>query len=172
MQREVLIPHEVIARRVRELAGELDRHYAGEEVVVVGVLMGSFVFMADLVRNLSFPCLIDFVRLASYGSGTESTGQVMMRKDLETEITGRHVLVVEDIVDTGITLDFLVQTLRRRAPESLSVCVLLDKPARRKVPFEADYVGFAIDDWFVVGYGLDYDGRYRALPDVCILQFP
>jgi len=106
MQREVLIPHEVIARRVRELAGELDRHYAGEEVVVVGVLMGSFVFMADLVRNLSFPCLIDFVRLASYGSGTESTGQVMMRKDLETEITGRHVLVVEDIVDTGITLDF------------------------------------------------------------------
>ncbi len=172
MRTEIFLPQDVILTRVDELAGELNERYAGQEVVVVGVLIGAFVFLADLLRRVNFPCVVDFVRLASYGSGTETTGNVVLTKDLEINIAGRDVLVVEDIVDTGITLDFLVKALKSRVPRSISVCVLLDKRARRKVAFDADFVGFSIEDRFVVGYGLDYDGHYRSLPHICILHSP
>lgn len=138
-------------------------------MLVVGVLNGAFVFMADLIRELTILCCVDFVRLRSY-AGTASSGQVRMIKDLETPIAGRDVLVVEDIVDTGLTLSWLVEALRKRRPASLKVCALLDKPERRRVPFEADYVGFTIPDRFVVGYGLDCNELYRYLPDVCVLR--
>lgn len=169
-QTEVLFPRAAIDRRVGELAGEITRDYAGREILIVGVLKGAFVFMADLIRSLGIPCSVDFVRLASYGDRSVSSGNVRITKDLETPIEGRDVLIVEDIVDTGVTLSRLVEVLRGRRPASLRVCVFLDKWARRRVPFAADYVGFTIADGFVVGYGLDYNEKYRFLPDVCLLR--
>jgi hypoxanthine phosphoribosyltransferase len=163
---EILFTKEAIDRRVRELAGQISQDYAGKELFVVGVLNGAFVFMADLIRALAVPCRVDFVRMASYGSGCESSGEVRIGKDLEAPIAGRDVLVVEDIVDTGLTLLRLVQMLRERQPASVRVCAFLDKKERRRVPFVADYVGFSIPDRFVVGYGLDYNEKYRFLPDV------
>lgn len=136
----------------------------------MGVLKGAFIFMADLIRAIGVPCRVDFVRLASYGGSCQSSGKVLITKDLETSIAGRDVLIVEDIVDTGLTLSCLVKTLREREPASLKVCAFLDKKERRKVPFEADYVGFTIPDGFVVGYGLDFNENYRFLPDVCVLH--
>lgn len=170
MNREVLISKEAVKRRVRELADEISRDHAGTELIVVGVLKGAFVFMADLVRALRIPCRVDFTQLASYGGGTVSSGEVAIKKDIDLTITGRDVLIVEDIVDTGQTLSFLVEALRARAPRSLKVCVLLDKKMRRKVPFTADYTGFDIEDRFVIGYGLDYDEQGRSLPDVCVIK--
>jgi hypoxanthine phosphoribosyltransferase len=167
---EIVFPREEIDRRVRELAGEISRDYAGRELLLVGVLKGAFVFMADLVRALSVPCCVDFVRLASYGAGSVSSGEIRITKDLEIAVAGREVLIVEDIVDTGLTLCRLVEVLRERGPASLKVCVFLDKTARRRVPFVADYVGFAIPDRFVVGYGLDWNEKYRFLPDVRVLK--
>ena len=166
---EVLFPKEVIARRVRELAGQISRDYEGREPLIVGILNGAFIFMADLIRALDVPCRVDFVRLASYGSESVSSGAIRIGKDLETPIAGRDVLIVEDIVDTGLTLSRLVEVLRERQPASLRVCVFLDKPERRRIPFTADYVGFVIPDRFVVGYGLDFDEKYRFLPDVYVL---
>ncbi len=167
---EILLTKAVIDRRVRELAGEISRDYAGREILIVGVLKGAFIFMADLIRGLSIPCSVDFVRLVSYNDGSVSSGDVRITKDLETPIAGRDVLIVEDIVDTGITLSRLVEVLRERKPASLGVCTLLDKRASRRVPFTADYVGFTIPDGFVVGYGLDYNEKYRFLPDICLLR--
>jgi hypoxanthine phosphoribosyltransferase len=172
MSTEVLFPKEVIDRRVRELAGEISRDYEGRELLIVGILKGAFVFMADLIRLLEVPCKIDFVRLASYGSQSVSSGEIRIGKDLETPIAGCDVLIVEDIVDTGLTLSRFVGMLQERQPATLRVCVFLDKPERRQVPFTADYVGFSIPDRFVVGYGLDYDERFRFLPDVCVLATP
>jgi hypoxanthine phosphoribosyltransferase len=167
---EILFPKEIVQGRVRELAGQISRDYAGRELLIVGVLNGAFIFMADLIRSLAIPCRIDFVRLASYGCGSVSSGEVRITKDLETPITGKDVLIVEDIVDTGLTLSRLVEMLRERQPETLRVCAFLDKAGRRLVPFTADYVGFPIPDHFVVGYGLDYNEKFRFLPDVCILR--
>ncbi len=167
---EILFSKTVIEGRVRELAGRISGDYAGKDLLIVGVLKGAFVFMADLVRGLHIPCRVDFVRLASYGAGSTSSGKVRITKDLETDIAGRHVLVVEDIVDTGLTLAWLVEALRRRQPASLRVCAFLDKSQRRQVPFTADYVGFTIPDAFVVGYGLDFNEDFRFLPDVCVLR--
>jgi len=167
---KILISREAIEKRVREIADAVSRDYQGRELVVIGVLKGAFIFMADLVRALQVPCVVDFVRLASYGSGSQTTGKVVLTKDLETSIRDKDILIVEDIVDTGLTLSHLVNWLKERNPRSLRVCALLDKRARRKVPFEADYVGFAIEDRFVVGYGLDFDERSRFLPDVCTLD--
>ena len=167
---EILLTEAVIDRRVRELAGEISRDYAGRDVLIVGVLKGAFIFMADLIRRLSIPCSVDFIGLASYHDGSFSSGNVRITKDLETPIPGRDVLIVEDIVDTGITLSLLLELLRKRGPASLGVCALLDKEARRRVPFSADYVGFTIPDRFVVGYGLDYNEKYRFLPDICLLK--
>ncbi|MHB9098142.1 MAG: hypoxanthine phosphoribosyltransferase [Syntrophales bacterium] len=167
---EVLFPKGIIEERVRELAEQISRDYAGRELLIVGVLNGAFIFMADLIRSLAIPCRVDFVRLASYGSCTVSSGEVRITKDLETPIAGKDVLIVEDIVDTGLTLSRLVDMFRERRPESLRVCALLDKAERRLVPFTADYVGFPIPDHFVVGYGLDYNEKFRFLPDVCVLR--
>lgn len=170
MNREVLFSKDIIEQRVRELAEEISRDYAGGELIVVGILKGAFIFMADLIRSFKIPCQVDFAQLASYGSGTVSSGDVVIRKDIGLPIAGRDVLIVEDIVDTGLTLSFLVETLKKRGPRSLKVCVLLDKKARRKVPFTADYTGFDIDDGFVVGYGLDFNEQGRYLPDVYVVK--
>ncbi len=167
---EILFPREVIDRRVRELADLISRDYRGKEPLVVGILKGAFVFMADLVRALDVPCAIDFIRVASYGGGSVSSGRIRIGKDIETPIAGRDVLIVEDIVDTGLTLSHLVKILRKREPASIRVCAFLDKRERRRVPFQADYVGFSVPDHFVVGYGLDYDEKFRFLPDVCLLR--
>lgn len=170
VKKEILISKPEIDDRVQRLADEISRDYEGKELVLIGILKGAFVFMADLIRCLRIPCEVDFVRLASYGTGTVSTGNIMITKDIETQIRGRDVLIVEDIVDTGLTLAFLIDKLKEREPESLRVCVLLDKKERRKVPFEAEYVGFDIPDRFVVGYGLDFNEMYRFLPDICVIE--
>jgi hypoxanthine phosphoribosyltransferase len=169
LQRKVLYPKEVIEKRVNELAEEISRDYEGKELIVIGILKGAFIFMADLIRCLSIPCRVDFVRLASYGSGASSSGKVIMTKDIETSIKDKDILIVEDIVDTGFTLSFLVDWLKERSPHTIRVCTLIDKKKRRKAPFEADYVGFVIDDGFVVGYGLDFDENARFLPDICLI---
>lgn len=167
---EVLLPEEDIRRRVAELAAMIDRDYEGRELLVIGILKGAFIFLADLIRCLHVSASVDFVMISSYGCGTESSGNILIRKDIDTPVAGRDLLIVEDILDTGFTLSGLVDVLQKRNPASLKVCVLLDKPSRRTVPFMADYVGFAIPDRFVVGYGLDCNEKYRHLPDVRILR--
>jgi hypoxanthine phosphoribosyltransferase len=170
MRKEILFPRDVIQRRVQEMAGQISADYKGHELIVIGILKGAFIFMADLIRAMSIPCKVDFVRVASYGAGSESSGKVVMTKDIETSIKGRDILIVEDIVDTGLTLTYLVNWLQERNPQSLKVCTFLDKRKRRKVPFEADYVGFTMDDGFVVGYGLDFNEQARFLPEVYIIE--
>lgn len=170
LQKEVLYPREVIEKRVKELAVAISRDYEGKELIVIGILKGAFIFMADLIRCLSIPCQVDFVRLASYGAGASSSGKVVMTKDIETSIKDRDILIVEDIVDTGLTLSFLVDWLKERNPRTIRVCAFLDKRKRRKAPFEADYVGFVIDDGFIVGYGLDFNEKARFLPDICVIR--
>jgi len=170
LQQEVLYPRELIDKRVKELAADISRDYQGRELIVIGILKGAFIFMADLIRCLSVPCRVDFVRLASYGAGATSSGKVVMTKDIETSINGCDILIVEDIVDSGLTLTFLVNWLQERNPLSIRVCALLDKRARRQVDFEADYVGFTVDEGFIVGYGLDVDEKARFLPDICVIK--
>ena len=169
-QKEILYTQDKIKKRVRELADKISVDYSGRELIVIGILKGAFIFMADLIRAISIPCQVDFVRCASYGTGSESSEKVVMTKDIETTIKGRDVLIVEDIVDTGLTLKYLVEWLKERSPSSLKVCALLDKRKRRKVDFEADYVGFTMDDGFLVGYGLDFGERYRFLPDIYVIK--
>lgn len=165
-----LFSQERIAAEVRRVAAEISRDYDGQEVVLVGVLKGSFLFLADLIRHLTAPVVIDFVRLASYGSEVRSSGIVEMRKDLELSIRERHVIIVEDIVDSGYTLEYLHTRLLLADPLSLRVCTLIDKRGRREVDIAPDYVGFSMEDGFVVGYGLDYDERYRHLPDIYLVE--
>ena len=167
---KIIITREEIARRVAELAAELSRDYKDKNPLFIGVLKGSFVFMSDLIRIMNIPVEIDFIRLSSYGACTESSGRIKVLKRLETPIKGRHVLVVEDIVDSGYTLRFLFDYLKRRKPASVKVCVLFDKPSRRETEVPVDYVGFQIPDAFVVGYGLDFGEKFRYLPDLCILE--
>ena len=166
---EVLYSQEQIKKRVQELAVKISRDYEGKELIVIGVLKGAFIFMADLIRCLTIPCRVDFVRLASYGAEAVSSGKVVMTKDIETSIKDQEILIVEDVVDTGLTLSFLINWLQERNPRSLKVCAMLDKRQRRRVPFEADYVGFTIEDGFVVGYGLDFNEKARFLPDICVM---
>lgn len=166
----VLFTQEQVAGRIREMAQEITRDYAGKAPLVVGILRGSFIFMADLVRQVELPLSLDFMSASSYGAGTVSSGKVNIRLDLQEDIAGRDVLLVEDILDTGNTLSKLVAELQGRGPASLKLCVLLDKPDRRTKPIQADYVGFTIPDAFVVGCGLDYDQRYRNLPYIGILK--
>lgn len=170
MHKEILFSRDEIKKQVQEIAGRISADYSGRELIVIGVLKGAFIFMADLIRALSIPCKVDFVRVASYGAGSENSGKVVLTKDIETSIKGRDILVVEDIIDTGLTLTYLVDWLRERNPQSLKVCAFLDKRKRRKVSFEADYVGFTIDDGFVVGYGLDFNEQARFLPEVYIIN--
>jgi hypoxanthine phosphoribosyltransferase len=162
----ILLPAEKIAARVRELAAEISRDYRDQSPHLIGILKGAWVFMADLIRQLDPEATVDFLGIASYGAGTTSSGEVKITKDLDTSIEGRHVLVVEDILDTGRTFHYLREVLRARQPLSLKLVTLLDKPSRRVIPISADYVGFTIPDVFVVGYGLDYGQQCRRLPDV------
>lgn len=166
----VIISRRQIAERVEALAREIRRDYRNKHPLLIGVLKGSFVFLSDLIRALDIPLEIDFVRLSSYGAGTKSSGKVKVVQGLKTDIKGRHVLVIEDIVDTGLTISFFLDYLRRRRPASLKLCTLFDKPSRREVPVPVDYLGFSIEDYFVVGYGLDFNERFRYLPDLCALE--
>lgn len=167
---EILFTREQLDARIKELAAEITRDYAGRAPLVVGVLRGAFVFMADLVRQIDLPITLDFISASSYGAGTISSGLVDIRLDLDQDITGRDVLIVEDILDSGNTLSKLMKELGGRSPASLKLCVMLDKPDRRTAPIRADYVGFSIPDAFVVGCGLDYDQKYRQLPYIGILK--
>ncbi len=168
----LLFSQETIATRVRELGGQISRDYMGHEILLVGVLKGAFVFLADLMRTLQVTAQVQFVRLASYGTGTTSGGHVHLTQDLEGSMVGRHVLVVEDILDSGLTLSVLFQQLRAREPASLKLCVLLNKRIRRRYEITPDYVGFDVPDDFVVGYGIDYAECYRQLPDIYALTIP
>lgn len=166
-----LISSQAIQSKVSELAGQIRRDYLGQSLLVVGILKGAFVFTADLVRALGdMEMEVDFMAVSSYGTATETSGTVRILKDLDTPVAGRHVLLVEDILDTGLTLRYLRDYLSRQGPLSLRVCVLLDKPSRRKVEAGAEYVGFTIPDQFVVGYGIDWAERYRNLPFVGVVQ--
>jgi len=167
-----LLDAERIATRVRELAADISRDYRGQSPHLVGILKGAWVFMADLVRELSIDATVDFLGIQSYTSGTDSSGEVKITKDLDVSIAGRHVLVVEDILDTGRTYHYLQGVLAAHQPASLKLVTLLDKASRRVIPVRADYVGFEIPNVFVVGYGLDYNQKYRRLPEVRILREP
>lgn len=168
--KRVLLTAEQIQERVGQLAAQLQCDYAGRHPLLVAVLQGSVVFLSDLIRHLEMPVCLDFVQLASYGASTCSSGRVEVVKDLGTDVAGQDVVVVEDIVDTGRTLAYLVEELKRRGAASVRVCALLDKPSRRQVPVCLDYVGFEVPNCFVVGYGLDFAGRYRNLPYVAELS--
>ncbi len=167
---EILFSEEQLKTRVAEIAREIERDYQGKEVMLISVLRGSFIFMADLCRAIDLPCTLDFMSVSSYGSGTTSSGQVQITKDLSEDITGRHIIVVEDILDSGNTLSYLLKILEHRHPASIRLCTLLDKPDRRVKPVEVHYSGFTIPDAFVVGYGLDYAEKYRNLPYIGILK--
>ncbi len=167
---EVILTEEQIANRVGQLAEQISADYRGQQLVVVGVLVGSFVFVSDLLRQLDRPCEVDFLQVSSYGNDTVSCGEVSIVKDLSLSVTGKHVLLVEDIVDSGRTIAALVRLLEGRAAESVKVCTLLSKLARRELAVELSYIGFEIPDYFVVGYGLDYAQRFRNLPFVGVLK--
>ncbi len=166
----VLFDRHEIETAVRRLASEISKDYHNQNPLLLGVLRGSFVFMADLIRHLDFPLEVDFIGLSSYGSGTQSSGKIKVVKELETPVRERNVLVVEDIVDTGLTTAFLFQHLQRLKPASVKLCALTEKPSRREVPVNNDYLGFTAPDKFLVGYGLDANQKHRNLPDICYLE--
>jgi len=176
---KVLITREQIAQRVAEMGAEINRDYAGKSVILLGVLKGAAIFLSDLSRQLKIDATFDFIGVSSYGnrpspaqelkSGWDSTGEVRLTKDMDQSMIGKNVILVEDILDTGLTLTYLKKLLMARQPQSLRIAALLDKPSRRKQPIQADYVGFSIPDEFVVGYGLDYAEKYRSLPDICVV---
>ena len=167
----VLVSEEQLRAKVAELGAQISRDYAGKDLLLVSILKGAVVFMADLMRAVTIPCSIDFMVVSSYGgTNTESTGLVKIVKDLDADLSGRDVLIVEDVLDTGVTLSNLVPMLKMRHPNSVRICAILDKPARRKTDIRADYIGFEVPDAFVVGYGLDYDEKYRNLPFVGVLR--
>jgi hypoxanthine phosphoribosyltransferase len=166
----ILVQADDLERRVRELGAEITRDYAGRDLVLIGVLKGAVFFLSDLMRAIDLPCEVDFMAVASYGSATDSSGVVRILKDLDAAIEGRDVLIVEDIVDSGLTLQYLLRSLGARNPASLEVCALLTKPDRRKVDLPARYVGFEIPNAFAIGYGLDHGERYRNLPYVAALK--
>ena len=166
----ILYSEEQLRERVQALGAQITADYAGKEPVLASVLRGSYIFMADLTRAIDLPVTVDFMAVSSYGAGTKSSGQVEIKKDLSDSIEGRDLIIVEDILDSGNTLFYLMEILKARKPASIRICTLMDKPDRRTQPIVADYVGFTIPDAFVVGYGLDYDEKYRNLPYVGILK--
>lgn len=166
----VLLTEEDLKQRVKEVAAQINADYADKQPMLISVLRGSFMFIADLMRQIDLPCTVDFMAVSSYGAGTVSSGQVKIMKDLSESIEGRDIIVVEDILDSGNTLSYLLQILKARNPASIKLCTLLDKPSRRTKPVEADYVGFTVEDLFVVGYGLDFGEKYRNLPYIGILK--
>ena len=165
-----MLSQEEIEKKVVELAGKIQKDYEGQDILLVGILKGASVFVADLMRKIDLNVNIDFMSVSSYGSGTESSGTVKILKDLDVDIEGKNVLIVEDIIDSGATLRNLYDTLMTRNPKSLKLCTLLDKPERRKVHIDVDYVGFTIEDKFIVGYGIDYDEMYRNLPYIAMVE--
>ncbi len=168
--KEVLINEEQLKSKVVELGRQISKDYAGKNLLMVSVLKGSVIFMSDLMRAIDIPCRIDFMSVSSYGSGTKTSGVVKIIKDLDIPLKGFDVLVVEDILDSGMTLSYLLELLQSREPASIRLCTLFDKPSRRKVDIHANYTGFEVPDEFIVGYGLDYDEKYRNLPYVGILK--
>ena len=168
--RRILFSREKIATEVRRLGREISADFGDQEIMLVGVLKGSFLFIADLIREIESPTVVDFVRLASYGSGTQTSGIIEFRKELEMPIRDRNVIIVEDIVDSGYTLECLYNKLLLQQPRSLKICTMIDKRARREVEIDADYVGISMDDGFIIGYGLDHDERYRNLPDIYVVE--
>ena len=166
----VLLSEEQLQQRVRELGEEISKEYAGKEILMIGVLRGAVMFMADLARAIAVPVMIDFMAVSSYGTSTSSSGRVRILKALDEEVAGKHVLIVEDIIDSGLTLSYLVDNIKSRQPASVRICTLLNKPERRKVDLEVNYNGFVVPDEFVVGYGLDYAEKYRNLPFIGILK--
>jgi len=169
-QLKVLISREEIKNTVARLAKEIKEDYRDTQPLLISVLKGSFVFMADLIRQLDLPVEIDFIKLSSYGAGMKSSGEVKVIQGLKTPIKGRDVLVIEDIVDTGLTISFLLNYLRKKKPASLKLCALTDKPSRRKASVSIDYLGFTLPDKFILGYGLDLNEKFRNLPDICVLE--
>ncbi|MEA1959189.1 MAG: hypoxanthine phosphoribosyltransferase [Chloroflexota bacterium] len=167
---KVLITKDEIALEVKRLAGEINRDYKGKRPLLLGILKGSFIFLADLVRSLDTPVEVDFVRLASYGSAKVSSGRVRMVHGLRSNVKGRDVILVDDIVDTGLALSYLVNYVKKRKPASVKLCALLNKPSRREIDIDIDYLGITIPDKFVVGYGLDCNEEYRHLPDICVVE--
>lgn len=166
----ILFSEEELTQRVKELGAQITQDYQGKEPVLISVLRGSYIFMADLSRAIDLPCAIDFMSVSSYGKGTSSSGQVQITKDLSDEIEGKDIIIVEDILDSGNTLFYLMQLLQARNPASICLCTLLDKPERRAKDIKANYIGFSVPDAFVVGYGLDYAEKYRNLPYIGILK--
>ncbi len=167
---EVLISEEEILEKVNEIADKINEDYAGKPLLIIGVLKGANVFVADLIRKINIPVILDFMAISSYGTSTESSGAVKILKDLDEDIKGMHVLVVEDIIDTGLTLSYLTKNLESRGAQSITLCTLLDKPERRKAAINVKYKGFDIPDKFIVGYGIDYAERYRNLPFIGVLK--
>ena len=167
---EILVDEETLRSRVAELGAEVSADYRGRDLLLIGVLKGAVFFMADLMRHLTIPCEVDFMAISSYGDSTDSSGIVRILKDLDINIEGRDVLVVEDIIDSGLTLSYLMRNLESREPATLEVCALLTKPARRQIDVPVRYIGFEIPDRFVVGYGLDFAERYRNLPYVAVMS--
>lgn len=168
--KEIMFTEAEIKDRVRAMAAEIQRDYAGKTPLFVSILKGSFIFMADLIRELDLDCTIDFMIVSSYGTKSRSTGAVKIIKDLDVDIEGKHLLIVEDILDSGLTLSYIKGILETKRPASLKICALLDKPSRRTAEIKADYSGFVIPDEFIVGYGLDYAEKYRNLPDIGVLD--
>lgn len=166
----VLFTKDKIAATVNKLAAEIRQDYLSKNPILIAVLKGSFMFLADLIRRLDFPLEVEFIRLSSYGGGRESSGKIKVVQDIQSEVRGRHVLVIEDILDTGLTAGFLLDYLSQKKPGSLKLCVLTDKPARRKTPVNIDYRGLTVPDKFIVGYGLDWDERFRHLPDIYVVE--
>jgi len=166
----ILFTRDEIEATVKKLAAEIRQDYLGKHPILIGVLKGSFMFLADLIRLLDFPLEVEFVRLSSYGRGTKSSGKIRMVHSLRSKIKGRHVLVIEDIVDTGLTTSFVLDYLGRKKPASLKVCALTDKPSRRQIPVNIDYRGLTVPNKFIVGYGLDWDERFRNLPDIYVVE--
>ncbi len=167
--KKVLITRQQVASRVKELGAQITRDYAGEQVTMVCTLRGAVVFFADLIREIDLDLEIDFIAVSSYGGGTSTSGEVKMIKDLSSPIAGKNIIIVEDIIDSGVTLNYLKKLLEARQPKSVRICSLLDKPSRRKTELKGDYVGFEIENEYVVGCGLDYDQHMRQLADVCVL---
>ena len=168
--RAVRVSEQQLKDTVAQLGAQISQDYAGKDLVLVSILKGAVVFMADLMRAVTIPCSIDFMVVSSYGAGTTTTGLVKIIKDLDSDLSGKDVLIVEDILDTGVTLSNLVPMLKMRDPNSVRICAILDKPSRRRADIQADYIGFQVPDEFVVGYGLDYDEKYRNLPYVGVLK--
>lgn len=167
---EILISEQELKNRIRELGGQISSHYEGDDLLLVCVLKGAVTFLADLMREITIPHGIDFMAISSYGASTESSGVVRILKDLDSNIAGRNVLIVEDIIDTGRTLNYITQNLKTRCPKSVRICTLLSKPSRRELDIALDYVGFEIPNKFVIGYGLDFAEIYRSLPYIGVLK--